>query len=332
MLGLTKIAPGRENVGLTDRPEPVAGAGQVVLAVEAAGICGTDIHIVDDEFRSSPPVTMGHEVCGVVAAIGAGVDPGWLGARVVSETYFSTCGRCGSCRAGRANLCLERQSIGSAVDGAFAPRLLIPAHGLHLVPERLSSAAASMAEPLACVCHCLLDPAAVCPGDEVLVAGPGPIGLLAAQVARACGASVHVRGVAGRDDARLAVARELALEVSADGDLTGRMFDVVVECSGSAGGIDTCLRHARRGGRYVQVGLAGAAVRIPFDEVCFRELTVTGGNASTPASWRRGLRLVEQRRVELELLVSEVVPLGRWQRALAAARAGTALKIVLDPR
>ena len=142
MLGLTKIAPGSVNVGLTQRPEPVAGTGHVVLAVQAAGICGTDLHIVDDEFASSPPVTMGHEVCGVVVEIGPRVDPSWLGERVVSETYFSTCGTCEHCSAGRRNLCHERRSIGSAVDGAFAPRLAVPVGNLHRVRDALASEAA----------------------------------------------------------------------------------------------------------------------------------------------------------------------------------------------
>ena len=135
MLGLTKLAPGRESVELVERPEPVVRPGHVVLTVTAAGICGTDIHIVDDEYRSHPPVVMGHEVCGVVAEVGEGVDEALLGARVVSETYFSTCGRCALCRVGRGNLCADRRSIGSAVDGAFAPRLLLPAGGLHRVPD-----------------------------------------------------------------------------------------------------------------------------------------------------------------------------------------------------
>ena len=124
MIGLAKLAPGRENVGLVERPEPELRPGHVVLAVQAAGICGTDVHIIDDEFRSVPPVTMGHEVCGVVDSVGDGVDPEWLGAVVVTETYFSTCGTCSHCRDGRINLCLDRRSIGSAVDGGFAPRVL----------------------------------------------------------------------------------------------------------------------------------------------------------------------------------------------------------------
>ena len=116
MLGLTKLEPGAGSVALSERPEREPGAGEVVLEVRAAGICGTDLHIEDGEFPSVPPVTMGHEVCGVVLA-GDGAEPG---ARVVSETYFSTCGTCGFCRAGRPNLCPERRSIGSQVDGAFA--------------------------------------------------------------------------------------------------------------------------------------------------------------------------------------------------------------------
>jgi L-iditol 2-dehydrogenase len=303
-----------------------------VLEVTAAGICGTDLHIADDEYPSVPPVTMGHEVSGVVAALGDGVDPAWAGARVVTETYFSTCGRCAYCRAGRINLCLERRSIGSQVDGGFAPLVLVPARGLHRIPDWLDGRAAALAEPLACVCHSLLDPPVVGAGDDVLVVGPGPVGLLAAQVARAGGGNVHVRG-APRDEVRLTAARALGFETSsAAHEQAVGPFDVVIECSGSGAGITFALESARRGGRYVQIGLAGRPVSIPLDEVCFRELSVTSGNAHTPTSWRRALALVEARSVELEPLLSEVVPLADWERAFAATRAAEGIKFVLDPR
>ncbi len=331
MEGLTKLAPGAENVGITQRPEPRARDGYVVLRVEAAGVCGTDIHIADDEFRPWPPVTMGHEVCGVVVELGADVDASLLGRRVVSETYFSTCGTCDYCRAGRINLCLERRSIGSAVDGAFAPRLLVPARGVHGVPDWLSSAAASMVEPLACVCNCLLDPPRVTAGDQVLVVGPGPIGLLAAQVARNCKGHVHIRGTE-RDTNRLAKARELGFQTNVAPEELDRVFDVVVECSGAASGIAFCLDHARRGGRYVQIGLTGHDVSVPFDELCFRELTLTSGNASTPTSWLSALELVEQADVQLETLVTAVMPLSDWELAFSTTRSGDGIKIVIDPR
>jgi len=156
---------------------------------------------------------MGHEVCGFVSEVGDGVDASWLGARVVPETYFATCGVCEHCRAGQINLCLERRSIGSARDGAFAARLLVPARALHRVPDWLPSAAAVLAEPLACVCNCLFDPPRVNPGDTVLVVGPGPVGLLAAQAAGAAGARVEVRGIE-RDTSRLEKARDLGFATS----------------------------------------------------------------------------------------------------------------------
>ena len=142
-----------------------------------------------------------------------------------------------------------------------------------------------------------------------------------------------MRGAA-RDEARLAKARELGFETSTSTPsntvLLGE-FDVAIECSGSAPGISFALESAARGGRFVQIGLAGKPVEIPFDLVCYRELSVTSGNASTPRSWRRALELIEREVVELEPLVTEVVPLAEWERAFAATREGSGIKFVLDP-
>ena len=329
MIGLAKLAPGVGNVALAERPEPVAAPGHVVLDVTGAGICGTDLHIHDDEYDSAPPMTMGHEISGVVGEVGAGVDASWRGARVVTETFFSTCGACAFCGSGRPNLCPERRSLGTHVDGGFAPRVATPVANLHRIPDGLDGHVAAMAEPLACVCHSLLDPARVEDGDAVLVVGPGPIGLLAAQVARASGGRVHVRGTP-RDAVRLAAAESLGFETSTteDGPLTA---DVVVECSGAGAGMAFGLESARRGGRYVQMGLAGKDVTLPFDLVCYRELDVSAGFASTPASWLRAVSLIESGAVDLAPLLSEVVPLAEWERAFAATRAGDGIKYVLAP-
>ena len=329
MLGVAKLAPGPGNVALAERPEPSARPGRVVLEVTATGICGTDLHIVDDEFPSRPPVTLGHEISGVVASLGEGVDEAWHGARVVSETYFSTCGTCAWCRAGRRNLCPERRSLGSAVDGGFAPRVEVPLENLHRIPDWLDGMAAALMEPLACCCQSLPE-SVVGDGDEVLVVGPGPVGLLAAQVATAAGGRVHVRGVP-RDAARLSLAASLGLATSTTEGKPPGEFDVVVECSGHASGMTFALESARRGARYVQIGLAGKPVSLPFDLVCFKELTVTSGNASTSVSWRRALALVDSRAVALEPLVSSAVPLERWDEAFADTRAGSGVKHVLVP-
>lgn len=333
MRGLGKLEAGG-GLGPIERQLPLPGKEQVVLAVTAAGVCGTDLHIEDGEFPSVPPVVMGHEVAGRVEAVGPGVSEELLGTLVAVETYFHYCGACGHCRAGRINLCAQRRSIGSHVDGGFAPYLLVPARNLHAVPEHVGSPAAALCEPLACVCHCLTDPSRISPGDQVLVTGPGTIGLVAAQVARACGGVVTVIGMP-QDTVRLDAARGLGFDVrTSDQDsaeLT-RRFDVVVECSGSESGISTCVAAARPGAAYVQIGLAGRPVRVPIDELCYREITVTSGFASTPTSWRRAVRLLRDQAVDLGTLVSEVAPLSAWPEVFSRTRRGEGIKYVFEPR
>lgn len=329
MIGVTKLHAGVGNVGLSERPERAPGPGEVLLEVLGAGVCGTDLHIEADEFASAPPVTMGHEVCGRIAGVGADVSPTWVGARVVSETYYSTCRVCAWCRDGRPNLCPERRSIGSFADGAFAPFVIVPVQNLHRVPDWLGDHAASLAEPLACVCHCLCDPPLVGSGDRVLVTGPGPVGLLAAQVARAHGAEVTVVGLAA-DVGRLEAARELGFVTGTQAE--PQSASVVIECSGTAGGARTALEAAARGARYVQIGVFGRDVEVPLDRVFQKELVVTSGFASTPRSWRRAMTLIEDRAVELERLVSEIAPLSEWERVFADLRAGKGIKVVMDPR
>jgi L-iditol 2-dehydrogenase len=328
MIGLAKLAAGPGHVALVERQPRAPGPGEVLIEVHGAGICGTDLHIEAGEFPSRPPVTMGHEVAGRVAALGDGVDEAWLGASVVSETYYSTCRQCVWCRGGHINLCPDRRSIGSVVDGAFAPGLVVPATNLHRLPPWLGAHAAVLIEPLACVCHCLCDPPLVTAGDRVLVTGPGPVGLLAAQVARALGGDVLVVGLP-QDAARLEAAAALGLRTAHAPEPDA---DVVIECSGSAGGATACLEAAGRRARYVQVGVFGRDVCLPMDQVFRRELTLTSGFASTPTSWHRALTLVESRRVVLEPLVSAVVPLREWARVFADLRQARGIKVVFDPR
>jgi L-iditol 2-dehydrogenase len=330
MLGVTKLAPGEGHVDLAERPEREPGPGQVALDVAGVGICGTDLHIWLGHYDAVPPVTLGHEVCGRVAGIGEGVDAGWLGARVAVETYYSTCGRCAYCRGGRPNMCAQRRSLGTHADGGMAPRLVLPAHNLHRVPDDVDDFAATLSEPLACVCHSLLDPPAVSAGDRVLVVGPGSIGLVAAQVARACGGDVTVRGTP-RDGARLALAEQLGFATE-DGRDGLHDVDAVIECSGAEGGIAHALGALRRGGTLVQMGLRGGPVTLPWDLICFHELRVTAGFASTPTSWRRAMGLLHAGEVAFPPLVTDVVGLRGWRDAFEATRAADGVKYVIDPR
>ena len=180
------------------------------------------------------------------------------------------------------------------------------------------------------MCQCLLDPSAVQVGDGVLVVGPGPVGLLAAPVARALGGDPVVVGLE-TDAPRLEVARQLGFRTEHAGAPLGD-FDVVLECSGSAGGAAACLESAARGGRYVQIGVFGRTVTVPLDRIFQKELVVSSGFASTPRSWRRAMKLIEDRRVELAPLVSSVAPLSAWEEVFADLRAGRGVKVVFDPR
>ncbi|MCU1578126.1 MAG: Zn-dependent alcohol dehydrogenase [Rhodoglobus sp.] len=329
MQAIVKAGPGADQVVLRDVPEPTAGAGFARVRVVATGICGTDIHVAHDEYAYEAPVVMGHEILGVVESVGDAADEAWIGARVACETYYSTCETCDWCRAGRRNLCPKRRSLGSFENGGFARFVVMPVINLHRLPDYLGELDGVLSEPLACVAQCLLDPPVVNSGDRVLVTGPGAMGQLAAQVAKAQGGDVVLAGLE-KDADRLAIAASLGIGTTTsvpDPD----SFDVVIECSGSAPGAATALRAARRGARYVQVGIFGREVTLPFDMVLYKELVVTSGFASTAVSWRRAMALIEQRLVTLGPLITRTVPIAEFSAAFDAAAAGEGIKTVVIP-
>jgi L-iditol 2-dehydrogenase len=238
---------------------------------------------------------------------------------VTTETYFSACGACRFCRAGRINLCPQRRSIGSAVHGGFTSYLVVPEHNVHVLPAGLSYLAGALAEPLACVVHGALELPRVVPEDLAVVAGPGAIGLLTAQTVKAAGARVVVLGT-DADAHRLRLAAELGADhvwsVQSDdyraaiGELNDGMgADIVYECSGAGASAQGLLELVRRGGQYAQIGLFGKPVAWDLDQVCYKELAVTGSNASVPSAWTRALKLLADGLVKTEPLVSGVFPL-----------------------
>ena len=338
-----KVAPGVGHLELRDIPEPKPGPGQVKLKVQAAGVCGTDLHIYLDEFKSWPPVVLGHEVSGEVAELGLGVTSVQTGARVTSETYYSTCESCRYCRNGRTNLCLSRRSIGSAVNGAFTEYLIVPARNLHVLPREVSYDEGALTEPLACVVQGvqLIGPT-VRAGELAVIAGPGTIGLLTLQVIKSSGARVVVIGTAA-DEKRLEVAKVLGADqvlraesedvATCIGDLStaGLGADVVYECSGAGAAAQDLLSLVRRRGRYVQVGLFGRPIAWDLDQVCYKELTVTGSNASTPESWIRAIDLMASGAVRMKPLITHRFALNNWQAAFDTFKGRSGIKMLFQP-
>jgi L-iditol 2-dehydrogenase len=342
MLAIRKLARGVANVGVEELPAPVAGPEEVVAEVDSAGICGTDLHIYLDEFETAPPVTIGHEFSGRIVEVGKSVQDWNPGDRVTAGTYFSTCGHCRYCCGGRPNLCPERQSIGSKRDGAFARYIVVPAKNLYRVPDEVDLESAALTEPLACTVHGVLSVAKVQAGDNVAITGPGPIGLLASQLAKVAGATVAMLGTEV-DHARLELAKQLGadhtLDVSGVADiqtLIQDLFhaegaDLVIECSGARSAADTLLQLVRRGGRFCQMGLFGNPIHWNQDLVCYKELTVTGTNAHVASAWPRALKLMAEGRVKVRRLVTHRFSLSAWDQALKAAQTKQGVKILLKP-
>jgi L-iditol 2-dehydrogenase len=340
MKAVAKIARGEGNVNLIDVPEPEVIPGHVLIEVKAAGVCGTDLHIFHDEFPTEPPVVMGHELAGAVAEIGDGVSVCQPGDRVTSETYFHVCGTCTFCRDGFPNLCADRKSIGSGVDGAFAKYVMVPQHNIHHLPPNVDERAGALTEPLACCVHAL-ELTRVNPGEIAVVSGPGTIGLLTTQVVMAAGAEVVVLGT-NSDEARLEMARSLgaraAVNVQADSarevidEMTGGVgADAVFECAGAALSAQNCLDLVRRHGRYAQVGLFGRPIQWNLEQICYKELQLSGSNATVPSAWRKAVALLASGRVKTGHLISDVLPISEWEHAFDIFERKIGLKIVLTP-
>ncbi|HLZ08134.1 MAG TPA: zinc-binding dehydrogenase [Chloroflexota bacterium] len=341
MKALVKTAPGPGNLEIRDIPEPVARPGHVVIEVIATGICGTDIHIQRGEYNCVPPVVLGHELVGRVADIGSDVTSLTVGDRVITETYFRTCGRCRACLAGQLNLCPERRSIGTHVNGGFTRYVLVPAIKVHRLPDSIDDISAALTEPLACCVHGVLELAGVIPGDLAVLSGPGAIGLLSGQVAKSAGATLVVVGTKA-DEGRLELARQLGADhtlvvgqddiFSAIDDLTGGLgADLTIEAAGAAPSVSQCLKLVRRGGTFCQIGLFEAPITIEYNLIPMHEIKLVGSFAQVPSSWRRALSLIETGLVKTAPLVSSKRPITEWESAFGAFFTRQECKMLLTP-
>jgi L-iditol 2-dehydrogenase len=341
MKAVVKTQKGEGHVEYIDFPEPKPWPGAVKIQVKATGICGTDLHIFHDEFPSFPPVVLGHEFGGQIVELGQGVTNFKVGDQVMSELPVAPCGKCRFCKTGYHNLCVNRKGLGWSANGSFANYVIAEEQMLHLMPDGLSYDEAALCEPMAVASYGVIELTGVQAGDVVYVSGPGPIGLLVAQAAKAEGAFVVIGGVAA-DNKRLALARELNIDriinvmeedpVAVLKDLTqGLGADVVFECSGAEVAAAQCLNAVRPGGRYTQMGLFGKPIQLDFNRVVTKELRVQGVFSSNWRSWDRALRLVSQRHVRLEPLISHRFPLSKWQEAFALLERREGLKILLFP-
>lgn len=277
MMNPSAVLHAPHDLRIEDRPDPSPVPGEVVVRVDAVGICGSDVHYYEHgrigDFVLEAPMVIGHEAAGVIESVGEGVPQERVGELVAMEPGVP-CRRCGECLAGRYNLCPDVAFFATPpVDGAIAHRVAIDAQFAHSAPEGLSAEQAAMAEPVSVgVWACRT--ARITVGDRVLITGAGPIGLLTAQVARAFGASQVT--LTDMSDQRLAAAAALGFATRrADAAAEGES-DVLVECSGAAAAVRSGIAQLARAGRAVLVGMGAETVPLEVAAVQGRELSVSG--------------------------------------------------------
>ncbi|MFJ2211142.1 zinc-binding dehydrogenase [Streptomyces sp. NPDC101062] len=336
MRAFVLTAPGEYAV--REVPAPVAAPGEAVVDVERVGVCGTDVEFFTGAMaylhqgHSAYPMRLGHEWAGRVASVGAGVDPGWVGRRVMGDTMLG-CGVCRRCRRGHQHVCAKRQEVGirGARAGALAEQLAVPVSSLHVLPDSVDAVLGALVEPGGNALRAARA-AAPRPGDRTLVLGPGTIGLLVAMFLRAAGAEVHLMG---RADDSLAFARASGFtDVWTEETVPDLPFDAVVDASNAAHLPALALELVEPAGRLVYVGLSGEPSGIDTRALALKDVTAVGVLSASPGL-DDTIRAYADGSVDPRPLVAATVGLEEAGAVLAGERpagAGPGPKIHVDPR
>ncbi|WP_416961932.1 zinc-dependent alcohol dehydrogenase [Streptomyces sp. Agncl-13] len=336
MRAFVLTAPGKYTVH--EVPAPVAAPGEAVIDVDRVGVCGTDMEFFTGAMaylhqgHSSYPMRLGHEWAGRVAAVGAGVDPVWVGRRVMGDTMLG-CGVCRRCRRGHQHVCEKRQEVGIRGErpGALAEQLAVPVTSLHVLPDSVDAVLGALVEPGGNALRAARA-AAPRPGDRALVLGPGTIGLLVAMFLRAAGTEVHLMGLA---DNSLVFARELGFTcVWTEDSVPDLPFDAVVDASNAAHLPGLALELVEPAGRVVYVGLAGEPSGIDTRRLALKDVTAVGVLSASPGL-ADTIRAYADGSVDPRPLVAATIGLDQVGPVLAGDRptgAGPGPKIHVDPR
>jgi 2-desacetyl-2-hydroxyethyl bacteriochlorophyllide A dehydrogenase len=318
---------------LTELPDPVPGPRDAVVQVEAVGICGTDLHVLDGEFAPTVyPIVPGHEASGVVVSVGEHVTNVAPGDPVSLDPSFY-CGECSFCMAGHANLCENWDGAGVArTDGSTAELVLSPAKNLHRLPNSVDLALAALIEPLSCAIHAYdLLPRWI--GAHYLIYGAGTMGLIMAQLApRAGAASVTV---VDPNPQRLQAAGDVGVELvgkSADEVARPGGWDTVIDCTGAVEAIEDGLRRVRRGGTFQQFGVAASDAQASFSpfRIYNDEVTMVGSMAVLH-SYARAVEMFVAGALNAKPMISHAFSLADYGDAIEVFRTGAGRKVQVRP-
>ena len=317
-----------------DRPEPEPGPQEAVVRVEAVGVCGSDTAYYKvgriGDYVVDGPIVLGHEVSGQVVAVGGEVRNVAVGDRVAIEPG-TPCRNCRECMAGRYHLCPDLVFLATPpYDGALMERMSIDARNLYPIPEEMTYEEGALLEPLSVgIWGCKR--AGLQPGDDVLVTGAGPVGLLAGATARALGAgSVTITDLS---PFRLDLARTMGLRTERSDAPGEDDFDVLLECSGAPGVLGSAMRRLRPAGRAAMIGMSKEeAIGLPLSQLNPQELTLSLVNRYNH-TWPIAIELVSSGRVDVKPLVTHHFSLEEAEDALTlSSRVADSVKAVIHPQ
>ncbi|WP_254271354.1 2-keto-3-deoxy-L-rhamnonate dehydrogenase [Haloarcula marina] len=336
------VQTGPRSVEIQEREKPTIAPDEVLVKVHTAGLCGSDAHAYkyDGGYEWIPiPRIMGHEYSGEVVAVGDAVDGYAEGDKIIEEPIHD-CGHCFQCKNGQENVCQNFSITGMHRDGAYAEYVAVAPEHLHVVPDGVPLRHAAITEPTSIATRAVLEQSVTTPGDNVLVEGPGPIGVLVAAVADSLGANVVVSGLDQDAAYRLPLLDDLGIETvnaqSTDlGDVAedhtgGIGFDVVFDSTGHHSGIVTANDHVRKGGQVVVVGIPNAASEVTLTSTVRGEVDINTSYGSTWTNFEQALRLMERGEIAVDEIVDTSYGMEDPQDAFEAFLASETCKPVFQ--
>ena len=339
MKALYKAAAG-PGLTLTERPEPTTGRNDVKIRVARTGICGTDLHIDSwDRWAASAinaPLIPGHEYVGHVAEVGSEVTTVAVG-DVVSGEGHVVCGHCRNCRAGRRHMCIHTSGLGVNRDGAFAQYVVIPESNVWKHPADIDLDLAAIFDPLGNAVHTALSFPLV--GEDVLITGAGPIGLMAAVIARHVGARYVV--VSDVNESRLELARkvgvDLAINVATERIASAQAslgmaegFDIGLEMSGAPGALPEMIDNLTHGARVAVLGLPSQPITVDWAKVVTHMITIKGIYGREMFETWYAMNAMVHTGLDISPIITDRFPASRWEEAFAVARKGDGGKVIID--
>ena len=345
MRALMKVAKGPGNIEVRDIAVPqIPHDDWVLIKVHAAGVCGTDLHIWHDQFPYWPPVVMGHEFSGEIVEVGKKVTAFKPGDRVVSEPHSLACGVCELCRQGKVQICAGKRSPGWGINGAFTDYLVMPAMLAHKIPEGLSYDLAALAEPMAITVHQVAERGRIECQDFVVVTGAGPIGILAAFVAKAMGAArVAITGMSTCEYIRFKAAKELGADyiinvekenaIEKVMELTGgRGADIVIETSGAGPAIAQSVDMVRKCGRISAIGISTKEiVNFPWNKAIYKVIDIVFNMSSSYTAWDRALSLMANTDKDLNRVITHKTSIDEWEKTFKELEDEKGIKALFIP-